>query len=502
MAHGRSFLIDTNIIIQLEDHKPVQAEFSQMMRRAQQNGVTIYVHEASEEDVRRDRDAERREVTLSKINKFPRIAGVPTPPDTILDDRFGKAQNDHDRVDVQLLNALDRKVVDFLVTEDLGIHRRARNSGLEGRVLRVRDAVDWLTRTFEPAAVPLQHVVEKKCYQLDRNDPIFDTLRDGYPTFDDWLDRNPQRPCWCLEVDGVTAGVVIRKDNEPRTETDATLKGDKILKVATFKVKEEYRGEKFGEHLLKQILWYAQRNRYDLVYLTAFKEQQEVLADLLIQYGFVETGIKESTGETTYEKPMCRGVASAIGLPLSDDYAQYPCFREDDAVKALCIPIQPQWYRMLFPENAPEPLLLPGYHQADEERTPGNTIRKVYLCRAQMRNINPGDILLFYMSGKEIGSGAVRTVGIVENYREIHSPEDLLRATGRRSVYSAEEQTDMIEGSAVKVLDFLLIGHLADQISLGLLNAVGAIKGVPQSIRTVNKAAYARLKIHENLGYL
>jgi hypothetical protein len=31
-------------------------------------------------------------------------------------------------------------------------------------------------------------------------------------------------------------------------------------------------------------------------------------------------------------------------------------------------------------------------------RTPGNTIRKVYLCRAQTHALGRGDILLFYRS--------------------------------------------------------------------------------------------------------
>ena len=125
MAQGRSFLTDTNIIIQLEDHKPVQAEFSEMVRRCQEHGVTLYVHEASEEEIKRDRDEQRRTVTLSKIAKFPRISGVPTAADNVLEGRFGSIANEHDRVDVQLLNALDRNVVDFLVTEDLR-HSSAR----------------------------------------------------------------------------------------------------------------------------------------------------------------------------------------------------------------------------------------------------------------------------------------------------------------------------------------------------------------------------------------
>jgi len=88
MKERWSFLIDTNIIIQLEDPKPVQVEFSEMVRRCQEHGVTLYVHEASEEDIKRHLDVQRRAVTLSKIAKFPRISNVPTPPDNVLESRF------------------------------------------------------------------------------------------------------------------------------------------------------------------------------------------------------------------------------------------------------------------------------------------------------------------------------------------------------------------------------------------------------------------------------
>jgi len=60
------------------------------------------------------------------------------------------------------------------------------------------------------------------------------------------------------------AGIVVRKDERPG-DTDAKLPGDKILKVCTFKVRPESRGIKLGELLLKNVLWFAQRNRYDIV---------------------------------------------------------------------------------------------------------------------------------------------------------------------------------------------------------------------------------------------
>ena len=55
--------------------------------------------------------------------------------------------------------------------------------------------------------------------------------------------------------------------------------------MCTFKVKPKFRGEKLGELLLKQILWFAQRNAFDLVYLTTF-DSQAVLIDVLRYYGF------------------------------------------------------------------------------------------------------------------------------------------------------------------------------------------------------------------------
>lgn len=502
MAGGRLFLVDTNIVIQLEDDKPVRLEFAEMTRRCHEHGVSLCVHEASERDLKRDPDPKRRAITLSKIAKFHSIRGVSTPPESVLETTFGPITDDNDRVDVLLLNAIERNAADFLITEDLGIHKRARQAGLQDRVFRVKDALDWLIRTFVPQNVILPFIVERMCYQLDKNDQIFDTLRKGYPDFDRWFDQQAaRRPCWCLEIAGQIAGIVIRKDNEPRTSTDATLPGNKILKISTFKVKNGFRGEKFGEHLLKQILWYAQRNQYDLVYLTAYAEDQEILADLLAQYGFRATALKGD--EQIYEKQMQRGPVAPRSLPLADDLEHYPCFREDGAVQAICVPIQPRWYRVLYPENAPQPSLLDSSADQRAERTPGNTIRKVYLCRTPMKIISPGDVLLFYLSGREIGCGHVRTIGIVEKMAEMRDPEGLLRATGRRSVYSAQEQISILEASrsAVKVVDFILVGHLKDPIPLKLLHKIKAFKGNPQTFTRVEKNAYLELNIHARLGY-
>jgi GNAT superfamily N-acetyltransferase len=86
-----------------------------------------------------------------------------------------------------------------------------------------------------------------------------------------------------------------------RTEAKTSHTGPKILKICTFKVKPKFRGEKLGELFLKQILWFAQKNSYDLVYLTEFKDQA-VLIRVLEYFGFKTTGTI-SLDEQIYEKP-------------------------------------------------------------------------------------------------------------------------------------------------------------------------------------------------------
>ena len=154
------------------------------------------------------------------------------------------------------------------VTLLLGIHGRARRCmpPLDERVLTVPDAVVWLRDAFEPRPVRLPLVEELPAHAIPLKDDIFDSLRDGYPGFDKWWREKcvaDHRPCWVVYIGRQIAGIVVRKE-ETHAEAGTRHPGPKILKVCTFKVKPEFRGEKLGELLLKQILWFAQINAFDL----------------------------------------------------------------------------------------------------------------------------------------------------------------------------------------------------------------------------------------------
>ncbi|MCY4206460.1 MAG: hypothetical protein OXD29_00715 [Roseovarius sp.] len=143
-----SYLIDTNIIIGLEDNhtvKPAYAKFSQLAAKYK---VDVLVHEAARNDIKRD-----------KFQILEKVKGV-TKED--LRQTFGEVLKPNDEVDATLLHALSINAAGFLVTGDQGLHQRAQKHApyLANRVLHIADAMQLLTTTYEPRAAPIRHVAD------------------------------------------------------------------------------------------------------------------------------------------------------------------------------------------------------------------------------------------------------------------------------------------------------------------------------------------------------
>ena len=236
---GFKLLIDTNVVIGLEDSRPVNELFAEIARLCGEHKVDLFIDSATYEDVSRDRDLARREVTLSKLAKFQRLRGIPARSEAALTAQFGPISNENDRSDVRLLAAIDASAADFLVTQDNGLRRRATRSGLDAKVLTVEETLEWLRQTFQERPVELPFVTEQKAYQIDRSDSIFRSLREDYPEFDNWFEkcRREHRGCWVLTIGEQIAGLVIRKEEDYATAKTRNV-ASKILKVCTLKVRD------------------------------------------------------------------------------------------------------------------------------------------------------------------------------------------------------------------------------------------------------------------------
>ena len=112
----QTYLIDTNVIIHLEDNRTVEPAFSALTSLAAKHKVDIFVHEAARDDIGRDNDAGRRRISLSKLGIFQLLAKVRGLTSADLEAEFGPLAKPNDVVDATLLHALRIGAADFLVT--------------------------------------------------------------------------------------------------------------------------------------------------------------------------------------------------------------------------------------------------------------------------------------------------------------------------------------------------------------------------------------------------
>ncbi len=239
------------------------------------------------------------------------------------------------------------------------------------------------------------------------------------------------------------------------------------------------------------------------------------MISLLTAFGFEITRTRED-GEFVIEKRLFS--REPLHVPegesiLHFDMRVYPRFYDGEHVRKFVVPIRPEFHTVLFPEIAeatPSPLFPENKfffgRGGDQDRTPGNTIRKVYICRSPTRTLMAGDILLFYMSKSEdhARSQCVTSIGVVERCQLACDGIELSRFVGRRSVYSQDSlnSLDATPESPVLVIDFLLNAHFQSPIRLNELIRIGVFNRSPsQSIKKLSQEAYSAVLEKSALGY-
>ena len=478
-----SFLLDANIVIPLEPTSPEDIEAGtaavvELARLAAETGCPLLVHPAVDADIRADPDDQRRAVRTTLLKKYPRLPDPPPVP-AAWQSVFGHPeQGSNDWVDSQLLAALDADAVDYLVTEDRRLHRKARRLGLENRVADTADALLMLRGLFDVVPEPPPAVRHVRAHALSTNDPIFDSLRRDYPDFDLWLRKakRQRRHAWVIDgAQGRYAATCIVKREQ---SGEYGLRG-RVLKICAFKVSEEHSGYRFGELLLKTVFQHARASNYRTAYVTIF-EKHSALIDLFEEFGFESLDTRTPVGELVLVKSLYPSSEDWDTLdPLSFNRRYGPFAAKIRDVRAFVVPIRPQFHRVLFPEAEDQGAFWPGVHPF------GNSIRKAYLCNAPIRTLSPGANLLFYRS-EDVH--AVTVLGVVEGTMVTQSAANAARFVGKRTVYSFREIQELCTSPVLAIL-FRQSRVLAKPIPFRELIAHGVISASPQSIVSVPKEA-------------
>lgn len=479
------FLIDTNVFIPVEptacEHvEALTQPIADLERLIAESGNSLVVHPELFRDINRDTNASRRRLRQVLATKYARLKKPPLPADGI-DELLGPVPiESHDWIDHHLLASIHHDSVDFLITEDAGLHSKASRIGVGDRVLKVADALEMVRSlyTCTPAAPPRVDRVDGR--SLDRADPIFESLRCDYGNckFDSWLEKvaEENRTAWVIHTQGKGyAGLCIVKE-EPPGEYDMY---GAVLKVCTFKISEDHEGYRFGELLLKALFDYAEANSYEWLYLTVLPDKG-FLIDYLSNFGFTEIA-RTASAASELVLAKCRRYSQADlsklePLPFHVKFG--PPAVKWEGVPAHIVPIQPTFHERLFPEADPQVNLFAGHEPH------GNAIRKAYLCKSNISTIQPGGLLYFYESRGGVG---VSTVGVVEAAEFMSDPSDIVRSVGKRTLYSVHEIDALANrsGTMVLVLSFRQAKVLDMPVPLGALIENGVVSAAPQSVQTI-----------------
>lgn len=446
----------------------------ELMNAVQRQGHQVFVHPKSLAELGGDQNAERRELRAILVRKYPVLPAPPRTGSEITDALGAPRPGSNDEVDFELLAAVHANAVDYFVTDDTRLRKRAEKVGLSRRVLSPSDALATLRALLPIEIRPPPAVEEVFAHELRADDPIFASLRQDYRGFDAWLEKckRDQRKAWrIMSGASIAALAIIKHETGPEFGLDGPL-----LKLCTFKVSPDFRGFRFGELMLKTVFDYAFANQLRAIYVTVFDRHEELIS-LLEQFGFERIPASTAAGEGVMAKSLHPKEGDWTSL---DELAFHVKFgpRHVKVADAFFVPIRDHYHSKLFPELAEQRSLFMGREAF------GNSILKAYLCHANTRRLKAGSVVLFYHSG---GTEAVDAIGVVEEVLVTSDPAELVRFVGKRTVYSIEEMRAMCEGEVLALL-FRQATSLAAPIGLSSLREHGALVGHPQSIVRVREA--------------
>lgn len=470
------FLIDTNVLISSEptrhgDLEAVTDTSLELARRASGNHQLL-VHPTVSDEIANDSDDERRRLRQIVCQRYPTLERPPPVQREITETLGSPPHGSHDWYDHQLLACVIGDAVHGLITQDGGIHRKARRLGIGDRVYTVADAVATLGQLAAQPPEFVPSVDRRPLHSIALADPFFDSLKADYPGFEAWYRDAARDGRDAFIVDGPKgqiAGICILKG----ADTEIGV-GRRPAKVSTFKVAEEFKGSRYGELLLK-VLFRTTAGTFELLWLTVFEKQAGLIA-LLESFGFKHHD--DLGGERRYVKRFAPTEDERQTLGPLEFHVTFgpPALRivED---QTFITPIQPGYHRSLFPDAPGEQmsLIAPQPH--------GNALRKAYLSHANVRSAEPGATILFYRSGDV---RAATAVGVLEQSLVSADADEILEFVGSRTVYSADEVNEMAADGSVLAFLFRQDRFLEPPITLAELMSARAVSRAPQTTIRIN----------------
>ncbi len=474
-------LLDTNIIIHRETSRIVNENIGTLFQWLDKMQYIKNVHPVTVEELQRHTDNEVVRTMGIKLDSYQALKTIAALHENVKKTSDEIDTTGNDKNDTLLLNEVYCSRVDLLITEDKKIHQKAEKLGIGDKVFRIDSFIEKAI-SENPTLVDYKTLSVKKEYfgNIKIEDSFFDSFREDYDGFDNWFNKKAENTSYICSYEGaINAFLFIKKEDNTENYTDITpaFSPKNRLKIGTFKVTAN--GFKLGERFLKIIFDNALKQKVEEIYVTIFdkSEEQKRLIGLFEYWGFKFWGTKESsTGiENVYvrhfEKPVDKNNPKLTFPFLSSE------------ARVFLIPIKPEFHTELFPDS-----ILRTESPLDfvENQPHRNAIKKVYVSHSIERDLNTGDLIVFYRTGGYYKS-VITTIGIVDDLIYPSTIDELKNACRKRTALSDKELLAYWNRYQRKpfVVNFLYAYTLPNPFVMNLkrLIEIGVISGVDDAPR-------------------
>lgn len=488
-------LLDTNIVIHREAAAVVEEDIGILFNWLDRLHHEKCIHPATVSEIRKHQDPKVVTSFGIKLRSYIELkTEAPDSPEII---KLRQADKDaNDKNDTSIVKEVFARRVDCLITEDRGIHSKAKALGIADRVFTIDDFLEKVIAE-NPNLSDYKVLAVKKEYfgNLDLQDPFFNEFKRDYRDFSDWFNRKSDSVAYtCKSEKGALLAFLYIKsedEREPYGDINPTFTPKRRLKIGTFKV--AMNGFKLGERFLKIVFDNAMQRKVEEIYVTMFAKDadQERLLELLLDWGFRKHGVKTSASGD--EQVLVRDLT-----PRADPLAPmstYPFVAGSQ--RKFIVPIYPAYHTELLPDS-----ILRTESPADfvENRPNRNAIRKVYISRSYRRDMNSGDIVVFYRTasgGAAHHTSVATTIGIIESViTPVASLEDFIGLCRKRSVFSdadLKRHWDYKPYLRPFVVNFLYVHSLPKRPNLATLKQEGIIVEAPRGFEEISDTGFAKL---------
>lgn len=469
-------LFDTNIIIHREAETTINEDIGLLFNWIDNLHYRKCIHPLTVKELTSHENIKKVKTLEIKLKNYNLLKTEAPLDQNVLSLSNSVDTNQNDLNDTKLVNELYLGRVDILITEDRKIHSKAHSLGISDKAFTI-DAFLEKILSENPTLVDYTILsVQKEHFgNVSLDDIFFNSFKDDYIDFEKWFYLKSDEIAYvCKSIQKILAFLYLKVENEqePYHDINPVFSPKKRLKIGTFKV--SLNGFKLGERFLKIIFDNAIRFDVDEIYVTIFKKRigQERLIYLLQDFGFEYHGTKTTT--SGIEEVYTRNLRSLH--PPENPKENYPFFSR--ATNKFIVPIYPEYHTNLLPDSI---LKTESPNDFKENEPFRNAISKVYISRSFERNLNPGDIIIFYRTGGKYKS-VITTIGVVENViTDINNCDHFITLCRRRSVFSNTELTkhwNYNPYSKPFIVNFLYLYSFPKRINCNRLIELGIIADI------------------------